>query len=607
MSPADKTELLALLWALVDQTIEPHEHARLEQLLADPQARQTYALYMGMVQRLDWDRVALRECLNADPSLENRCELPSLTNEDDGNSHSIEHLPETDHPTQDRATGEQPTHVAPASHRGLAPRFTSNRFVLRLAASILLVLATGAGIAYWNSGHAPSLFAPDPGRGGVAAQPDAEDFAATLTGVEELHWAEGSMAAELGARLREGKLTIDEGLAEITFDHGAKVVVEGPAVFEVKSKEEGVLHNGKLLAIVPPEAKQFALRTPNGTVVKPGHECGMIHRSRGTEVFAFRGSASVRPHWPHFGGRGEERVSEGETISITDSVERRKATGRTPFVRDLSAWRSQKRVEKMRELVAAHPALIHHYTFEGDRYYREQLQDKKGTAVLQQFDFGAGSERRIRYEPGLDGSTMAFRPHRPGPTTGGAALKTRERIEFPPQLTVECLVRPDNGFGPGYAVCARVGREQRGYFVRKSDKGPFLGTAIGSTLQEVSAPMFLAPWHWYYVATTCERKGESTLVIFYIADVTAGQSTLTQGGGQTLELPGVYPELAELRIGAGALSNEGAVSPFAGVIDEVALYSAVLSKDELEQRVKLLVADTSGDKSPSVLINADDQ
>jgi hypothetical protein len=168
-------------------------------------------------------------------------------------------------------------------------------------------------------------------------------------------------------------------------------------------------------------------------------------------------------------------------------------------------------------------------------------------------------------------------------------LRSVSRILLPPRLTVECLLRPLQACGPGYAICTRPAPDQRGYFVTKSAHGPYLATVIGDQLREIVTPVRFVPGDWYYVATTYAANDCTTTLNLYVANVTARQAALTHVGSQ--EVTGTYGSEAYLRIGMGALTRGAPCYAFAGSIDEVALYSDVLPIAELQRRVKILVED----------------
>ncbi len=62
------------------------------------------------------------------------------------------------------------------------------------------------------------------------------------------------------------------GLAEIEFNDGAKVILEGPLEIKLESANGAFLKQGKLVAYIPSQAKGFTLRAPNVEYVDLGTE-----------------------------------------------------------------------------------------------------------------------------------------------------------------------------------------------------------------------------------------------------------------------------------------------------------------------------------------------
>jgi hypothetical protein len=63
-----------------------------------------------------------------------------------------------------------------------------------------------------------------------------------------------------------------DGLAEITFASGAKVILEGPANFEIESNKTAILHSGRLTADVPDDLEGFKIRTPTVEILSLASE-----------------------------------------------------------------------------------------------------------------------------------------------------------------------------------------------------------------------------------------------------------------------------------------------------------------------------------------------
>ena len=101
---------------------------------------------------------------------------------------------------------------------------------------------------------------------------------------------------ESGMRLtnRKDSLFLRAGLIEILFDDGAKVLLEAPAAFRLKSSNQMVLHQGQLFAYVPDFAQGFTVITPNSQVIDMGTEFGIRVELNGTsDLYMFKGKAAL--------------------------------------------------------------------------------------------------------------------------------------------------------------------------------------------------------------------------------------------------------------------------------------------------------------------------
>jgi hypothetical protein len=111
------------------------------------------------------------------------------------------------------------------------------------------------------------------------------------------------------------KFVLLSGLVEITYDTGAKVILQGPVTYEVESNNGGYLAVGKLTAKLEkgPKSKVqgpksdlatshqplatglFAIRTPSAIVTDLGTEFGVeVNKQGSTTSHVFRGSVELR-------------------------------------------------------------------------------------------------------------------------------------------------------------------------------------------------------------------------------------------------------------------------------------------------------------------------
>lgn len=120
-------------------------------------------------------------------------------------------------------------------------------------------------------------------------------YVARVTGVKDCVWQDGTL--QPGEALVGGRvLHLQQGLAEITFDSGAQLRLEGPASLDIISAWEAALEKGGLKATVPAQAIGFRLHHNSVEVVDLGTEFSMIADSSGdAEVRVLKGSVEVSP------------------------------------------------------------------------------------------------------------------------------------------------------------------------------------------------------------------------------------------------------------------------------------------------------------------------
>ena len=130
------------------------------------------------------------------------------------------------------------------------------------------------------------------GKSGDAAA-DGDEMVAHISGGQDCQWA----AATPGDELAPGqRLELKSGFAEITFDSGAQLVLEGPATLDVRSAWEAELQRGTVKANVPQEAIGFTLTNATVQVVDLGTEFSMTAGDDGAaEVFVLKGAVEVQP------------------------------------------------------------------------------------------------------------------------------------------------------------------------------------------------------------------------------------------------------------------------------------------------------------------------
>ena len=170
---------------------------------------------------------------------------------------------------------ERQTDAVDGPKATLIPFRKATAWALALAASVVIVFGL------WLERRASSGMQP-----GSVAQ---------LTGSKDCEWAGKTLLA--GARVQRGqRLELSKGVAEITFDSGARVILEAPVSLAVNSAWDGTLRRGTLRATVPHEAIGFRISNPSVEVVDLGTEFTMIADTTGSaEVLVSKGEVEAAP------------------------------------------------------------------------------------------------------------------------------------------------------------------------------------------------------------------------------------------------------------------------------------------------------------------------
>lgn len=114
---------------------------------------------------------------------------------------------------------------------------------------------------------------------------------ATLTQLVDAQWMPGAPEYHHGQQLVKGsRIALESGMAKITYDCGAEIVLEGPCEFIARDSMVGYLKSGKITADVPRRAFAFAILSPEVDFVDLGTSFGLnVGNSGHAELHVFRG------------------------------------------------------------------------------------------------------------------------------------------------------------------------------------------------------------------------------------------------------------------------------------------------------------------------------
>ena len=101
-------------------------------------------------------------------------------------------------------------------------------------------------------------------------------------------------AMVMGAAVPQGPLRLLSGAAQIAFESGALVTLNGPAEIEVLGSGRLFLRSGRIVPFVPPAATGFTVVSPTGEVIDLGTEFSVnVDASGRTDVYVLDGQVDV--------------------------------------------------------------------------------------------------------------------------------------------------------------------------------------------------------------------------------------------------------------------------------------------------------------------------
>jgi ferric-dicitrate binding protein FerR (iron transport regulator) len=259
-----RSELFRLLSSLVDEQLSEEEACRLEELLADQEARRLYLQYVDLHARLF--------------SLPNAGEstLPGV----DALAGVIGSEAASVSPNMVRpGTRRHREHCSPRQRRGALQKLTRLwRYVAvaaaTLAATILVQVALRPA---HEAGHSRST------------QEHAATYVATLVQAADAEWGPATAAYQPGARILAGEMELRKGIARLGYDGGIELIVEGPAWLRLESGMAATLLAGKVVFRADDASAPFTLSTPASVLVDLGTEYAVEVRAEQEEVHVFSG------------------------------------------------------------------------------------------------------------------------------------------------------------------------------------------------------------------------------------------------------------------------------------------------------------------------------
>jgi hypothetical protein len=424
----------------------------------------------------------------------------------------------------------------------------------------------------------------------AAEEPVAIDNGvAILMGTVGATFGEGGLQPRAnGGILPLGDLRLESGIAEIEFYSGARVILEGPALFEIDSENSGVLLEGRVRAKVPQQARGFFIKTNQVEVVDLGTEFAISIDEDGhrTQVHCFEGQLETYDADSGRNPKSLRRLEASQALQFQGGKVRLIEADPMSFLSysdmaQTSLENASMRHEQWRDLVEemrADDDILALYNFE-DQGPRERTLVNQ---AAYQNQFSHGAIVGCRWTSGRWPSKGALEFNRSSDRVrinaeeafAALTLAGWVRLDALPNRNSNLLASNGNAAGATEWQITRDGklllnvRDENGKSVHRfpTQQPVLTGSALGK---------------WHYLATVFDNESHS--VRHYIDGREVSNSSIPNNATVSISLGD-----AEIGNFGGRTSNgKRPVRNLTGRIDEFAMFRRALNADELAEMYRI--------------------
>ena len=479
-----------------------------------------------------------------------------------------------------------------------------------------------------------------------AERPSSSAVVGRITGMVDCQWAGSGIRVQgAGARVQGSggdsqkilkslvslgdRFSIASGLLEITYDTGAKVILQGPVTYEVESTAGGYLAVGKLTARLDHKAthagtqisksqipnlksQTFAVRTPTAVVTDLGTEFGVeVPERGGTVVYVMEGKvdcqsisqSGTRSEASHLvAGQTAKIVSGGVAIEpevapkpdFVRVIARPTASAEVPRSQVLAYWRFEEAVPPPKNTAVVdknngivQENVIRDYSGHGNHLHYNSC-NVSWELGIGQYPVAGDAPPLSMFQPGYSGGTKSFNSGAIDPQKDGVlfhnAYQHGNVFDFQDKFTIEGFFKTSGDqSAAGIMAIVYKGCWEPAYLIslNRESPGAIQFTLFNKAKKAVSATVTdenFADGQWHYFAARLDTKGRRSMSL-----MVGGQDGRTNR--QTTKLPEAFtinwPD-DNLLIGRLVHRPAGSiVGHFRGAIDEIRICRDALRDEQL--------------------------
>ncbi|MEM9158212.1 MAG: LamG-like jellyroll fold domain-containing protein [Verrucomicrobiota bacterium] len=410
---------------------------------------------------------------------------------------------------------------------------------------------------------------------GGASSGSSKTYARVIS-LESALWSVGGGQLAIDDRLGAMPVELERGYAQLRFDHGTLLLVEGPAKFSILDDKYVKFEYGRAVANVPEAGHGFVIESPDAEIVDLGTKFGVDVREEGeTEVHVMQGKVKARGHW------------EAEYSDLVGNQAKR--------------WNGQSR-EKEELAVQAQNFLLElpDREFVGERSYLHWGFDEEGGVDCEiegrGFDLAAGRGRfyfndeqiypgEVGVGPqrisGVSGKALRFQGDGGWVKTnfsgvsGGEARTVAFWVKALPEDQMAYAAIGWGEFGPGTVWQISLNPD--------SEHGPLGRLRLGILSGQLIGKRDLRDGLWHHIAVVMypgdhdDRAKLTTHTLFYVD----GELEMTTQKSFE-EVNTLTEEENSKRLMIGRSTAGGRVSTFRGSMDELYVVQGALSQEEIQ-------------------------